>query len=62
MAALFSAVVFELSQSISNKNRLDVYEEFIDEEAFKRHQVRVGNSKWGAVSKNCDRHYDITGL
>ena len=30
-----------------DKNRLNVYEEFIDSLAFSKHQERVASSKWG---------------
>lgn len=40
-------IKFEVSQDKNNHNKFNVYEEFIDEEAFNNHQLRVANSKWG---------------
>jgi (4S)-4-hydroxy-5-phosphonooxypentane-2,3-dione isomerase len=52
-------LVFEVTQDKSDTNKLHVYEEFIDKAAFDLHRERVRDSKWGAVSKSCERHYDI---
>lgn len=53
-------ITFEVTRSMSNPNRFDVYEEFIDRTAFDRHQTRVKASRWGEVSVNVKRHYQIT--
>ena len=53
------SLVFQVTQSKTNPNRFDVYEEFIDRTAFHTHQVRVKNSTWGNVSMNIERHYEI---
>lgn len=50
---------FDVTQSKSNPNRFDVYEEFIDMTAFEAHQYRVKNSYWGDVSANVERHYEM---
>ncbi len=55
-------LIFEVTQDEASKNRFDVYEEFIDKESFAHHQERVRNSKWGSVTKNVERFYEITGL
>lgn len=55
-------LIFEVSQDEINQNKLNVYEEFVDKSAFQHHQERVANSKWGVVAKNCDRHYEISGI
>ncbi len=52
-------LVFQVTQDSNNKNRLNVYEEFIDRESFDFHQARVKSSKWGEVSKNLEKHYHI---
>lgn len=52
-------LAFEVVQDESKPNRFSVYEEFVDQEAFDRHQTRVRNSKWGAVTTNVARHYEI---
>lgn len=51
---------FQVTQDPNNPNRFDVYEEFVDQAAFDFHQQRVAHSKWGHVSKNVERHYNIT--
>jgi autoinducer 2-degrading protein len=53
-------LVFEVSQDAENVNRFNVYEEFTNRESFSNHQDRVGKSKWGAVTVNVERHYEIT--
>ena len=53
-------LVFEVSQDAENVNRFDVYEEFANQESFSNHQDRVGKSRWGAVTVNVERHYEIT--
>ena len=52
-------LVFEVTQSESNPNRFDVYEEFLNKAAFEFHQQRVKNSYWGEVTVNVERHYEI---
>ena len=55
-------IVFKVSQDTENLNRFDVYEEFTDRDSFAKHQVRVRESKWGAVTVNVERHYEITDV
>ena len=52
-------LVFDVSQDKTNKNKLNVYEEFVNKLAFESHQKRVSGSKWGNATKNCERHYEI---
>ena len=52
-------VVFEVSQCTENLNRFSVYEEFTSQASFELHQARVNRSKWGSVSENVERHYQI---
>jgi quinol monooxygenase YgiN len=53
-------LVFEVTQDPTNDNVLNVYEEFKDQQAFAAHQARAKNSRWGSVSANAERHYEIT--
>jgi autoinducer 2-degrading protein len=55
-------IVFKVSQDTDNLNRFNVYEEFTDRNSFANHQVRVRESKWGAITKNVERHYEITDV
>ena len=55
-------LAFEVSQDTHNINRFDVYEEFVDQNSFSSHQDRVRDSKWGAVTVNVERHYQITDV
>jgi len=55
-------LVFEVTQDENENNKFHVYEEFINEPAFSSHQQRVGKSKWGSVTKNVERFYEITEL
>jgi len=52
---------FKVTQDSTNKQRFTVYEEFINQKAFDYHQARVKNSTWGKVTKNVQRHYQISG-
>lgn len=52
---------FEVTQDNTDKQRFTVYEEFINQKAFDYHQARVKNSTWGKVTKNVQRHYQISG-
>lgn len=51
---------FRVSKNHRNPFRFDVYEEFKDEGAFKAHQQRVENSRWGKITKNVERHYEVS--
>ena len=53
-------LVFDVSRDEKDKNRFNVYEEFINQEAFELHQERVRNSLWGKISENVERYYQIT--
>ncbi len=55
-------LVFEVTQDETDHNKFHVYEEFISESAFTNHQQRARSSKWGLVTQNVERFYDITGL
>ena len=55
-------LVFNVQQAEDNVNRFDVYEEFVDEQAFVAHQQRVKASVWGEITTNVSRHYNIQGL
>lgn len=50
-------LVFEVSQDTENMNRLNVYEEFTSQEAFKLHQQRLSSTEWGKVSSKLEKHY-----
>jgi len=52
-------LVFEVSQDQENTMRFNVYEEFSNKKAFSAHQERVSKSKWGEVTANVERHYEI---
>lgn len=52
-------LVFEVVRVGSNPHRFQVYEEFADAAAFERHQTRVKASKWGEVTADVARHYNI---
>ena len=52
-------LVFEVTQNPGNKNRFEVYEEFVDRAAFEAHQARAKASQWGKVSANLEKHYHV---
>ena len=53
-------LLFDVTQDLSNPNKFNVDEEFIDKDAFDFHQRRVKDSHWGKVTKNIERHYQMT--
>lgn len=52
-------LIFTVTPDETNPNKFSVYEEFVNQAAFDNHQVRVKTSKWGEVTKNVERHYQI---
>ena len=50
---------FMVKQDLNNPKRFQVYEIFADRKTFQAHQQRVSRSKWGRVTANAERHYDI---
>ncbi|MBO1255542.1 antibiotic biosynthesis monooxygenase [Alteromonas sp. 5E99-2] len=53
---------FEVVQDSANPYKFSVHEEFIDQAAFEHHQKRVKLSHWGSVTKNVERHYQISNI
>ncbi|WCE31803.1 putative quinol monooxygenase [Vibrio sp. SCSIO 43137] len=53
-------ITFRVINSSENPSRFDVYEEFTDRAAFELHQWRVKASRWGEVTVNVERHYQIS--
>lgn len=54
-------LVFDVTPTPGNPNRFDVYEEFVDRNAFEQHQARTKASPWGKITANVARHYQISG-
>ncbi len=52
-------LVFNVEQDEENNNRFNVYEEFLNYEAFEEHQKRVKRSCWGTVTKYAQRNYKV---
>lgn len=52
-------LIFDIAQAENNIYRYNVYEEFTNRESFSNHQDRVQNSKWGKISSNVSRHYEV---
>ena len=52
-------LVFRVVQDSEDQHIFNVYEEFINREAFEYHQQRVRASQWGDVTKSVERHYEI---
>lgn len=53
-------LTFAVTPDENNRNQFHVYEEFVNQDAFDHHQARVKSSKWGEVTKNVERHYQIS--
>ena len=54
-------LVFQVLQDENNASCFNVYEEFSDSHSFEAHQERVKNSRWGEVTSNAERCYQIDG-
>ena len=53
-------LLFSVTVDEQNTHKFDVYEEFVDQTAFDKHQLRVKQSTWGRVTKKVERHYLIS--
>ena len=53
-------LTFKVTPNQHNPLRYEVYEEFIDQAAFDRHQARVKDSRWGDVARNVERFYSVS--
>lgn len=53
-------LAFDVLQDVVNANRFSVYEEFSSRSSFEYHQQRVHSSNWGRLSRDVERHYQIT--
>lgn len=52
-------LTFSVTQDCNNQQKFNVFEEFIDKQAFEKHQERVKQSDWGNVTVNVSRHYQV---
>jgi autoinducer 2-degrading protein len=52
-------LVFNVFPDEKNTSCFSVYEEFSDGQSFEAHQQRVRDSRWGQVTSNAERHYQI---
>lgn len=52
-------LTFMVTPEEGNPHKFTVYEEFVSQTAFDNHQARVKTSKWGDVTRNVERHYEI---
>ena len=52
---------FTVEQDAIDKCVFNVFEKFIDNDAFDAHQVRVKASDWSAITKNAKRVYEKIG-
>ncbi len=53
-------LTFDVLQDENNINKFNVFEEFCDQQSFDNHQKRVKNSRWGKVTINVKRYYQIS--
>ena len=53
-------LTFTVTPDEVNPHKFSVYEEFVNQAAFDNHQARVKSSKWGEVTKNVERHYQLS--
>lgn len=50
---------FIVTENAENPLRFEVFEEFVDRQAFDFHQARVRASRWGQVTVDVTRHYEV---
>lgn len=53
-------LIFTVIQDAENAQKFHVYEEFVDQAAFDKHQSRANASNWGEVAKHVERNYQIS--
>ncbi|MFD1383962.1 putative quinol monooxygenase [Rhodanobacter aciditrophus] len=53
-------LVFNVNQSDNYPLRFNVYEEFANSQAFEAHQARVKASRWGKITQQVERCYQVT--
>lgn len=53
-------VVLKVIVAPLKPNKLDVYEGFLDQPSFNKHQKRVKISTWGQATHNVERYYTIS--
>jgi quinol monooxygenase YgiN len=53
-------LAFEVKQRAQDPQVFDVWERFESKQAFDQHQARVRASRWGAITGNVSRHYEIS--
>lgn len=54
-------LAFKVLQDRDNANRFNVYEQFASQASFERHQQRVRDSKWGTLTIDVERYYQVKG-
>ena len=52
-------ITFNVTKDKVDKHRFNVYEVFNSATAFEYHQNRIKDSRWGAITKNVIRNYQI---
>ena len=55
-------LAFDVAFDTDNPNRINIYEEFRDKEAFDFHNARMAGSDWKKTARNVESHIQITGL
>ncbi|MDN2662366.1 antibiotic biosynthesis monooxygenase [Psychromonas sp. 14N.309.X.WAT.B.A12] len=55
-------LTFTVTPDDVNPHKFHVYEEFINQIAFDNHQARVKSSKWGEITKDVERYYQISSV
>jgi len=53
-------IVFDVVDDPEHVGRFNVYEEFVDRDAFEKHQARTKDSDWATASRNVERSFDIS--
>lgn len=55
-------LVFDVAFDAENPNRINIYEEFRDKDAFAFHNQRTVGSDWKKAARNVEPHININGL
>lgn len=51
-------IMFDITET-ANPLEWRVEEEFTDEQAFERHQIRISESAWGRATEGIEREYSV---
>lgn len=52
-------LAFNLEENRDEPGRFDLYEEFVDSEAFEVHKRRTADSQWGTLGQDVQKDFEV---